>query len=231
MQARAIIGLAIGASGVLALGIWLGTQRASAQAPTSAAPTRIDEPLRPAPNARGRAPQLPARPIAPGLDEDLRDPDPRVRRTAIGETDDVRVLGAASRDDNLDVAVAATEGLARLYRDGAIDARELVARASDAPAKVRVAAINGLGVVPSRDSAAALVQLLASGGELERRSAAIVLVHQDLQTAVPALIAALRDSDDIVRGNARESLRTIARGRDFGDDAAAWSRWWQARAR
>ena len=39
------------------------------------------------------------------------------------------------------------------------------------------------------------------------------------------------DRDDNVRMNAREALRSIARGRDLGEDAGAWSRWWQARAR
>jgi HEAT repeat protein len=239
MRVRAVVGVALGATGVLAIGVWLGGQRAAAHVPpTTPAPVHATAPTLPAslsPRARAAArastPQLPAKPMVPGLAEDLRDPDPRVRRTAIDETDDARVLADASRDASLDVAVAATEGLARLYRDGAIDARELVARAGDAPAKVRVAAINGLGLVPSPDSAAALAQLLATGGEIERRSAAIVLVHQDPHLAVPALIGALRDADDNVRMNAREALRTIARGRDLGDDAGAWLQWWQARAR
>jgi HEAT repeat protein len=96
---------------------------------------------------------------------------------------------------------------------------------------VRGAAIKGLGVGASPDRAAALADLLARGTDIDRRSAAIVLVHQDPAVAVPALISALGDADDVVRSNARESLRAIARGRDLGPDAAAWSRWWQARSR
>ena len=47
--------------------------------------------------------------------------------------------------------------------------------------------------------------------------------------AVPALIRALADADEYVRMNAVESLKHFARGRDFGQDAAAWLRWWQSR--
>jgi hypothetical protein len=47
---------------------------------------------------------------------------------------------------------------------------------------------------------------------------------------VPALIGALADPDEVVRGNAHDSLHAFARGRDFGLDTAAWQRWWQSRA-
>jgi len=62
-------------------------------------------------------------------------------------------------------------------------------------------------------------------------SAAILLVHQDPELAMPALIGALADTDELVRSNALDSLRARSRGRDFGTDAAAWRAWWQARPR
>jgi HEAT repeat protein len=246
---RSTLGLVLGAAGVLAFGIWLGGQRASADHSADHASGRAADQAsgRAADHASGRAadlasaraaarsPQLATKPLAPGLAEDLRDRDPLVRRNAIAElaasgTADPRILVEASRDADLNVAVAATEGLGALYRDGRISAAELLARADrNAPAKVRVAAINGLGTLATEDSAKALIALLANGSEIERRSAAIVLVHQDPALAVPALIAALRDSDENVRMNARESLRTFARGRDLGDDPQAWSQWWQRR--
>jgi HEAT repeat protein len=174
----------------------------------------------------------------PGLAADLRDTDPRVRRNAIAElaasgSPDPATLLAASRDANLDVALAATEGLGALYRDGAISAQDLVARATDAsaPDKVRVVAINGLGAVASPESAAALADLLRSNDEYARRSAAILMVHQDPTIAMPALITALRDTDENTRTNAHESLRSLARGRDLGDNADAWQRWWNERTR
>ena len=243
MQPRTIIALLVGAAGVLAFGFWLGgasadrtgdraTER-TASRPTTAAAARAPMLATAGPGDSARVARLPspAKPPLPGLEDDLRDPDPLVRRNAITEVDDPRLLTSASRDPDLNVAVAATEGLARLYRDGELGAADLVARTTDAPPKVRVAAINGLGLVASPDSATALADLLARGTDIDRRSAAIVLVHQDPAIAVPALINALGDADDIVRSNARESLRAIARGRDLGPDAAAWSRWWQARTR
>ena len=90
--------------------------------------------------------------------------------------------------------------------------------------------MNGIGLVASPDGATLLADLIAHGNEIDRRSAAILLVHQDPMTAVPALIGALADTDDVVRGNAHASLHAFARGRDFGQDAAAWQRWWQSRA-
>jgi len=56
-------------------------------------------------------------------------------------------------------------------------------------------------------------------------------VHQDPEVAVPALIDALADADEVVRANALEALRGRARGRDFGSDAGAWRAWWQSRSR
>ena len=127
---------------------------------------------------------------------------------------------------------AATEGLNTLYRDGRITAKDLSERITDHALadKVRVTAMNGLGLVTSPEGAALLTDLLSRGTELDRRSAAILLVHQDPMTAVPALIKALGDADEVARSNAHESLRAFARGRDFGQDAAAWLRWWQSRA-
>jgi HEAT repeat protein len=232
-----LIALAAGGIALLGVGIWLGGQRAAADQP------HVISLERPAPAAlRATRPLMPTtnRTISaamPGLDQDLRDPDPKVRRNAIAElasTEDAdpATLLAASRDANVDVALAGTEGLGALYRDGKLGADQLVARATDAnaPAKVRVVAINGLGLVPSPESATALAELVQSSDDYAKRSAAILLVHQDPAIAVPALIGALRDSDENTRSNAHESLRTLARGRDLGDDAGAWQRWWASRA-
>jgi hypothetical protein len=222
--------LVSGAAAVLAFGVWLGhTASSSPAAPTA---TSVTIPT-PAPRvARATTPTLASRPVAPGLAIDLKDPDPKVRRAAIAEVSDPQLLLAASRDGNVDVAVAATEGLGTLYRDGRITAKELAERITDHALadKVRVTAMNGLGLVTSPEGASLLTELLSRGTDLDRRSAAILLVHQDPMTAVPALISALGDADEVVRGNAHESLHAFARGHDFGQDAAAWQRWWQSRA-
>lgn len=235
MMRGKLVALVAGGVALLGVGIWLGGQRAAADQPHVASQVERTQPA-----LRVTRPVMPAsaKPAMPGLDRDLRDPDPRVRRNAIAElaasdAADPATLLAASRDANVDVALSATEGLGTLYRDGTLDADKLGALATDpnAPAKVRVVAINGLGLVPSPESAAVLAELVHSPDALAKRSAAILLVHQDPAIAVPALIGALRDPDENTRANARESLRTLARGRDLGDDAGAWQRWWAERSR
>jgi HEAT repeat protein len=225
--------LAVLGAALVAFALWLG--HATATAPAAAAV--MAAPAMPAPAARAAAPRTEiVHTVAPDLAADLHDANPRVRRAAIVElahsdASDPATLLAASHDGDLGVAVAATEGLGTLYRDGRIEAHDLAMRITDhaLPEKVRVTAMNGLGVVASHDGGALFQDLIVRGDPTERRSAAILLAHQDAALAVPALISALADSDEVVRANAAESLRHFGRGRDFGQDAAAWSRWWQSR--
>jgi HEAT repeat protein len=223
--------LAVLGAVLVAFALWLGHA-------TAAAPTVAPVVSTPAPVV-ARAARAPAivHTVAPDLAADLHDANPRVRRAAIAElahsdASDPATLLAASHDGDLGVAVAATEGLGTLYRDGRIEAHDLAVRVTDhaLPEKVRVTAMNGLGVVASPDGAALFRDLISRGDATERRSAAILLAHQDAAVAVPALIGALGDADDVVRADAAESLRHFARGRDFGQDATAWSRWWQSRS-
>jgi HEAT repeat protein len=247
------IPLFLAAAGLLAGGVWLGRSSSPAPAsaavvaPTSAAPAGAapDQPspssLRPSARSLARSPSLarpPAAPADPGLAADLSDADPRVRRAAVRELAaapgvEPALLLAASRDPDLQVGVTATEALGKLHGEGAISARDLIARATDhkLDERVRVTALNGLGVVSSPEAAALLGELAARGDLGERRTAAILLAHQEPAAAVPALIALLGDADEYVRSNALESLRARARGRDFGTDAAAWRAWWSARSR
>jgi HEAT repeat protein len=190
-----------------------------------------------APATRAAAPALPTKHAVPGLAQDLRDQDPKIRRAAMREAaragDDPQIFLGASRDPDREVAIVATEALAKLHANGELPAAELIARATDRSLdeRVRASALNGFGVVASPDAARSLVELVHRGDMLERRSAAILLVHQDPELAIPALIDALGDADEVVRGNAQESLRGRARGRDFGSDAGAWRSWWQSRSR
>lgn len=192
----------------------------------------------PAPKPRGAqiatpAPALPAPRQVPGLDEDLRDPDPKIRRAAVREASDPGVLLAATRDADQEVAVAAMESLGKLHARGEVPVDQMIARATDRALdeRVRVSALNGLGTVASPDAARTLAELVRRGDTVEKRSAAILLSHQDPETAMPALIDALADADEVVRANALEALRLRARGRDFGSDAGAWRSWWQSRSR
>lgn len=203
----------------------------------SEAPAPKPRQARIAPVTRAAAPSLPAKPAVPGLAEDLRDADPRIRRAAMREAArdgaDPQLLLAASRDPDREVAITATEALAKAHARGEVPASELIARATDRSIdeRVRVSAINGLGLVASPEAARTLAELVHRGDMIEKRSASILLVHQDPEVAVPALIDALADADEVVRANALEALRGKARGRDFGTDAGAWRSWWSARSR
>ena len=246
------ITLLLAAAALIVGGVWLGRSSSSSHASAPAAAVLAGAPAaadlaRPAvagpdraTGARaGQAPRLAAHPPAdPGLSADLADADPKVRRAAVRELAaapdaDPALLLAASRDPDLQVGVTATEALGKLHASGAVSARELIARATDhkLDERVRVTALNGLGLVPSPQVAALLVELAARGDLGERRTAAILLSHQELAAAVPTLIALLGDADEYVRSNALESLRARARGRDFGTDAAAWRAWWATRSR
>lgn len=229
---HAIIGVA-GAT-VIGFALWLGHVASSSGAAPEPRSAVVAPPHAPG-HLHDQRPAMPAA-TAPDLAADLKDRDPKVRRAAIAElahsdARDPATLLAASRDPDPNVALAATEGLGVLYRDGRISAKDLSERITDhaIAEKIRVAAMNELGIVPAQEAAALLVDLVARGDVTERRSAAILLQHQDAAAAVPALIAALADADEYVRMNAVESLKHFARGRDFGQDAAAWTRWWQGR--
>jgi HEAT repeat protein len=243
--------IALAAAAVLAAGVWLGrsTSAPPAGAPASGAPGAGPAggggPVAQAPRLPARTPgaspslaRRQAAPADPGLTADLEDPDPKVRRAAIREVAadrdaDPALLLAASRDPDLQVGVTATEALGKLHAEGQLPVLELVARATDRKLdeRVRVSALNGLGQVPSPEAAALLVELSSRGDLGERRTAAILLSHQEPAAAIPALIALLGDADEYVRANALESLRARSRGRDFGTDAGAWRAWWDARSR
>ena len=236
------LALGAAAAGLLGLGVWLGRASSSSEAaPAPAAATVSSTAPRAAtvspPRPTAPAPAL-AKPMSRALAADLDDADVKVRRNATRDlakqpdTDPQRLL-ALSRDPDPTVGVLATEGLGRLHAAGSLPASELIARVGDhaLDEKVRTAAFNALGVVQSPEAAQYLADLLAKGNTFERLNAAILVGHQDLEIAVPALIGALSDSEPRVRDNALETLRTWTRGRDFGTDAAAWRAWWQSRPR
>jgi hypothetical protein len=238
---RGPILLATGALALLGAGIWLGrTSSATAETPVPSAPASA-----PRTAAIPRTVTTPAPSLAPkrtepsrALAADLTDGDPKIRRAAIKEvardpSSDPAALLAASRDPDLEVGVLATEGLARLHAAGNLPAGELIARAGDHALneRVRLTAMNGLAGAQTPESAAYLADMLARGDSFERMNAAILIGHQDLEIAMPALIRALGDGEERVRNNALETLRGRSRGRDFGSDAGAWSAWWQSRPR
>lgn len=217
-------------------GYWLGrSSSAEVPQPTPTVAPRAAS-VRVAPVAVAAAPVLPTPSAAPELVADLRDADPEIRRAAVrevaGERDaDVQLLLDASRDRDLEVSGTATIALGKAYREGRIGVGELVTRAEDPSLdmKVRSVALNGLGAIPSPEAAALLAKLATTAPTDERAAAVILLRNQDMSVAVPALIAALGDSESRIREVARDSLMARSRGRDFGEDRAAWQAWWQSR--
>ncbi|HEU0035085.1 MAG TPA: HEAT repeat domain-containing protein [Kofleriaceae bacterium] len=246
------IAVAAATAGLLGFGVWLGRASSGSTPPASGAalasapvptaslddtPTPVE---RPPAAARARvAPQLPTRaPAATGLAADLGSSDPGIRRAAVRELaaasdPDPQALLAASRDSDVETAGVAMQRLGGLYAAGQVTVKDIATRATDhaTSERVRMHALNALGAVENAEAAALLVELLARGDTLERRVAAAQLATQDMAIAVPALIRALGDGDEIVRANALEALRARSRGRDFGTDAAAWTAWWQSRSR
>lgn len=225
--------LGVAGAGLFCAGVVLARTSASTSTPDTTTGPRAA--IATTPTGRvSVAPPVLARP-ASELPTDLHDPDPRVRYSALSDVirdgGDRQILLAASRDTSPDVGLRATAELGKLYAQGAIPASELVARVRDRALdeKVRGMALNGLGALPSTDAMAVLVELLAHGETVERRTSAALLMNQELAVAVPALISALADTDEYVRGNAVEALRHLARGRDYGTDANAWRSWWQSR--
>lgn len=168
------------------------------------------------------------------LATDLKAADPKTRRSAVreaGRTEDVQALLAATRDEDAGVARTAVGVLNKLYGGGKVAPSQMIALASDRSLdeRTRGLVIQGVGAIKHVDSAAMLVRMLAGGNELERRAAATLLARQDPEIAVPALITALSDPDEMVRTAAVESLTTLSNGNAFGTDAGAWRAWWQAR--
>jgi HEAT repeat protein len=243
-----VVALGIGIVGLVGFGVWLGRSASSpssteVRAATEPAPAEATPPQSPA-ATRARvpvAPALPARHVAssdPSLAADLRAADPQIRRAAVREVartsdPDPSVMLAASRDADQEVAGVAMQALGPLYAAGQVPVKEMIARATDRTIneRVRSRALDNLGAVENADAAGVLVDLLAKGDVLERRTAAAGLARQDMAIAVPALIRALGDADEYVRGNALEALKARSRGRDFGTDAGAWQAWWQSRPR
>lgn len=222
--------------GALAAAFWLGraTDNVRAEPQPAATPTERAEPRAALPRVQPR-PALLRRAPARGLASDLIAADPKVRRAAIAEAArgdaDPQVMLAASRDPDMDVARTAIASLNQLYVDGKLTPKEMVDLAVDRtlPDRTRLLAINGAGAVPSPEAATMFTKMLAGGTTLERRAASASLGGQDIELAVPALIAALSDADEYVRSQAVDSLKLLSRGRDFGQDAGAWQSWWQTR--
>lgn len=215
-----------------------------AAAPAPAAVSAREPPATRPVRAPAAAPRQGARAAASGaaseaLARDLADPDPRARGAALRTIEQapaaewVDEVEGAMRDSNPSVSATAADVLGRLYQEHLVEPRRMVEHYRDGalPFRTRSALLSGFGQQPTDEAAQLLLELARSTDERERRAAAILLANQEPRVAVPALIEALGDRDEWVRANARESLTRLARGRDYGEDVAAWRAWWERERR
>ena len=101
---------------------------------------------------------------------------------------------------------------------------------ADATDATRTAAVRNLAVVKPPSGASLLVRVLRGDRVASvRREAALSLARWPAEEGVPSLVDALADDMPEVRGAAARSLSEVT-GQSFGDDRAAWTRWWQARS-
>src|SRR4051812_10366786 len=206
--------LVAGAAALLGAGMWIGrssssTSEASPATEVAVAPRTATLPPTTTHALPPRQPQLARPAVTAPLLADLADSDPKIRRAAMrdlvksGEADPQQLLKAA-RDPDVGVSILAIDALGRMHAAGTVPAADLIALGADHALneRVRLTAINGFGQVPSPESAAFLSDRLANGDTFERLNAAILIGHQDLEIAMPALIKALGDSEERVRANA-----------------------------
>lgn len=180
-------------------------------------------------------PPVPEVPKMPRLDLDpareMHDPNPAVRQVAVEDlarNGSVESLADAVSDPDVGVGFRAGELLGELYRKGQVPVEVMIEKASDASInfKARMGVLSALSMTPNKKAATYLLNLLETGIPEERRMAAGMIGYQGSESAVPALIDALDDQDEWVRYNANEALQHLSRGRDFGQNRAAWQAWW-----
>lgn len=107
----------------------------------------------------------------------------------------------------------------------------LVTGLQDKEALVRSAAATSLGSYGAEAKPALdiLIKMAQSETDASARQNAISTLGKmggTAKPAVPALIQALSDSNATVKSNAKTALKSIT-GKDFGDDIAAWQKWWE----
>jgi len=99
---------------------------------------------------------------------------------------------------------------------------------ADPSEPTRCAAVRDVAQSDAAEGGPALRRVLLHDGYASvRREAARALKTYPTAVSVPALIEGLADEMADVRGAAVASLEAIS-GETFGDDRAAWLRWWQA---
>lgn len=152
----------------------------------------------------------------PALLAALRGSEPRIRLAAIwalGQIEDARAVPEiipTLRDADPAIRAVAASALGEIEDDAAVAPLER-ALGSDADARVRTASAEALGQLSSASSAAALGRALSDANVFVRRAAAQAIGDlDDLKSAPPGLVAALRSGDPELRHHAANALAEIA---------------------
>jgi len=163
----------------------------------------------------------------------LGDADANVRVYAAGALGEINkdprafaVLITALGDTGAQVRWSAAGALGKLGDIRAVG--PLVVLLGDADISVRGSAARALGCLGDIRAVEPLIPLLGDADANVRWSAAAALwkINKDPR-AFPVLIAALEDANLYARRGAAQALRDIT-GQDFGEDAEAWQKWWDA---
>lgn len=189
-------------------------------------------------HARSVPTRTPPRATVPAtLDElttDLQNPSPqivasalrKIRRQPTRETARAALATVQHTDPN--VSAMATAVIAKAYAEGLIETGEIanaIEHSDRLPEKTQFGLYRALATKPTQEATTMLADLAQSGPVGLRRSAVLWLAACDRNVALPALLAALRDTDEYVRDQARQSLVHLSDGPDLGLDRDAWQRW------
>jgi HEAT repeat protein len=143
---------------------------------------------------------------------------------ALADPGGIPFLSAVLRSPDLEVVRAAVQALGQFREPTSIEA--LSAVVSHPSVEVRADILSSLDVRETPGSIDLVLKIARSDPSEDLRTSAIRRLEMGPDSVVtPALIELLRDPSAIIRATAASSL-TRRSGRNFGEDADRWSRWW-----
>lgn len=161
------------------------------------------------------------------------DANAQVRRTALDavervlgrEEESVRDLALHVLANDSDAKTREVAAVALGLRGSSEAVEALVSALKDPDEDVAICAAVSLGMTGSQGALEPLLELMEAERWTLRGAALVGLSHLRRKESVDRVIAALEDTEPVIRRTAREFLRSIA-NRDLEGDVAAWESWW-----